>query len=609
MAKNKFEILLDFLFNRKGVDDAKIGMGEVASSASKAGDQSANAQKKSKEETQRGTKAVKEQKTAYETLSGAVEKFAAKAKSILTGLTIGAVAAATAGIWQLTKTLKEFAGQELSETDVVSALKTMGQYTDTYRDKLIQLAGQYQKTTGIGDDMWLKAAGQLTRFGMNAGNVDNVFNALKNLTGLMDGNFQSAVSAMQRALEGEFSMFSRYGIAVETTGDKIADLNQLMLMLEQKGAGLLEARAQTLAGKWQTLQNALSDFRKEIGRTVTESSGLKDGLQWLAEKFDQLTESAQSGKLHEVLAQASETVGSWARQIADIIDQINSVEDLKVVASVVGEWIKEKLIEGGTAVAAYLMKQAPLIGLAIGQAAKSAMVGKFNESEEINRRTNQAVYGSDTPNLFKDGLAAVLGLDPKFQAERGVQKEAFLREKAVEKGESFAGTIALSDASQQSLSERIASALWESRNKSNTSNDSARLLEILEQGLSGEVLDAAIQGLELTAEDMELLAAYAENLNDSAGKTVESIHSVTEKTKQSADSAVKAADEAVKSNERIQTAMTRSGDSALQSAQVAERNIRLTEQAFIILNSLAARQAKMEYAVNNLDGQIRLQRI
>ena len=420
MAKqSKLEILLNFLLNRKGIDDAKAAMKDAGNAAAdandkaadssdkaaaavekqrsvwqrlkdgfrawgeeikaaysgtenaanKAGDAAEKSQKKAKSEAEKNNRELEKQKTIYESLAGAVESFGARAKKVLAGLAAGAIATAAAGIWQLTKALKEFASQELGEADVVSALKAMGQYTDEYREKLFNLANQYQKTTGIADDMWLKAAGQLTRFGMNAGNVDQVFNALKNLAGLMDGNFDTALSAMSRAMEGEFGMFSRYGIVIETTGDKITDLNNLMLMLEQKGAGLLEARAETLAGKWQSLKNAISDFREEIGRTVTEASGLKDGLQWLAEKFDQLTESAKSGKLHEILSDAADKVRQFAENISAVIEQIHSFDDLKAVLSEVGIIIKEQLEAAAGAFLAYIAEKAPGVFVDVMEAA------------------------------------------------------------------------------------------------------------------------------------------------------------------------------------------------------------------------------------------------
>jgi len=381
-----------------------------------------------------------------------LEKIRDRIASMAKGALVAGIGAVTAGIWQLTSALKAFARQELSEFDMESALKQMGQYTDQYRDKLIRLSQQYQQSTNIGDEMWLKTFAQLTRFGMHAGNVDKVAEATKNLAALMDGNLQGAMLAMQRALEGEFSMFSRYGIKLDLTGDKVKDLDNLMVMLAQKGGGLLEARAETLSGKLSGLRNAISDFREEVGRTITESTGLKDGLDFLRGKFNELEESAKSGTLHEILKQAGAAVRNWAKQIADVVDQIDSVQALKVVAEEIGAWLKEKLIEAGVEISNFLATKAPEIGWMIGKAAFEAMLPGSKDSMS-NAQTaaarEAATEGGQHKVYSKEWRANYKEIRLNTEAEN--------RKARWEKENSSKNEI--SDASPRSLKDRIDSRL------------------------------------------------------------------------------------------------------------------------------------------------------
>jgi hypothetical protein len=513
-------------------------------------------------------------------------------KSAATGLAIGALGALAAAFWQLTKAVQEFAGQELGEVAMSSALKQMGQYTEAYEQKILNLANQYQKTTGVGDEMWLKAAGQLTRFGMTSKNVDQVFKALSNLTGLMDGNFDGAVMAMQRALEGEFGLFGRLGIQLDLTGDKTVDLSNLMTQLAEKGGGAMEALAGTLAGKKNTLVNSISDFREEVGRTLSESLGLKDGLQWLSEKFDALTKSATDGKLHTILTDAGTAVQNWAKQVGDIISQINDLEDLKIVAGIIGDWLKDKLIEGGQKAANFILEKAPIIGSAIAE----SMANYLSTEKEAEKRASQKLYGSDSPSIFSK---AAWGLDPEYRQESRRQMGVVSQEQGNARGQELAAQIEISAASQQSLADKIIAAL--TTKASQPKNDSERLTQALENGLSGEALDKLVTGLELTAEDLELLADYIETFSTSGSDTVQSAQKVQEETIKSLE-AVKASHTSVESTLRSAAA------AATATAQVSAQTIQVTQQVVATVVLQGAQLSSMASDIQRINAQLRSMR-
>lgn len=304
MAKqSKLELMLRFLLDKSGVSQAKAEIDFLKDKITSI-----------KDAVQTGFGSVKK----------GVEVFFAPLKAVA----VPAIGAVTAALGLAGKALKEFAGQQLGEADVISALKAMGQYTEQYKDKIIDLASAYQNSTGIADDFWLSAFGQLSRFGMNAGNVDQVAEALKNLTGLMGGNIDTATDALSKALQGQFDTFSRFGIVVKQSGDKLKDFDNLVKELNSKGAGLLEARAQTLSGKWQALKNQANEVFEAIGTKLASSLNVGGAVDTIKSKLATVTTSVQNGGLGALLEKAGESLRQkiedgyhWAENIAKAIQE------------------------------------------------------------------------------------------------------------------------------------------------------------------------------------------------------------------------------------------------------------------------------------------------
>ncbi len=205
--------------------------------------------------------------------------------------TAGAVTLAIGALRRGLRELKESIGllkvQELAEIDISSALANAGELTDEYREKLQQLAASHQDLTGVGDETWLKLFSQLTRFGMHSGNVDEVSDALLNLTAIMDGRAEPAAMLLQRALEGQFEMFARYGITLEKTGDQTKDLQNLFEMLADKAGGKLEARQNSLTVATERHKAAVGDLKEVLADVL--------GLDTMARNWhDNWTDAAQA---------------------------------------------------------------------------------------------------------------------------------------------------------------------------------------------------------------------------------------------------------------------------------------------------------------------------
>lgn len=138
------------------------------------------------------------------------------------------------------KSLQEFAAAQRNVAALDAVLAQNGQLTDEYRERLQELAGQLQRTTAIADDQWVAVLTKLTQFGANPGNIERYAAAVKNLAGIV-GDVDTAATLVSRALQGNFEMFSRYGISVGEAGSQTEKLDNLMRQLAQRGGGVCGA--------------------------------------------------------------------------------------------------------------------------------------------------------------------------------------------------------------------------------------------------------------------------------------------------------------------------------------------------------------------------------
>jgi hypothetical protein len=183
------------------------------------------------------------------------------------GATVAALGLAAEGI---RRSVKEFAAAEEQYAKLDAALAQTGLLTDGYREQLNNLAGELQKTTGVADDEWLGVLKVLTQFGSRPESIGMDVEAVKNLAGLLGGDLNTAAMLVGRAVQGNFELFTRYGITLDENASKTEKLQQLYETLARRGGGQLEAANRTQLGQWRQLKNALSDLGEAIGSRISQ---------------------------------------------------------------------------------------------------------------------------------------------------------------------------------------------------------------------------------------------------------------------------------------------------------------------------------------------------
>lgn len=174
--------------------------------------------------------------------------------------------------------ISSFAVGETSLAKLNTALANSGNLTESYKNKLEALAASRSKSTAIDDRKYIGVFTTLTKFGASPENIDKYTRAVENLAGFMGGDIEQAATLFGRAMQGNVEMLGRYGISVDRSKSQTQQLQDVMLQLEVKGGGQLQAMADTTEGALAKLGNSFDRLKEKVGGFLTSLAG-KDGLK------------------------------------------------------------------------------------------------------------------------------------------------------------------------------------------------------------------------------------------------------------------------------------------------------------------------------------------
>lgn len=268
-----FLIKIKSLFDGKGTDDATKSVESLGGASDRSSGQLGGLENASSSAANATRDLGDSQDKTNSTMgaaAGTIAKFAA------------AAAAAKGAYDLLANSVEAYAQKQQAVAGLDASLAARGQLTREYREELQALAGELQSLTAVGDDAWYQVFQKLTQFGADRTNIEQYTHAVKNLAGFMGGDVTSAAELFGRALEGNFSALSRYGIKVDQSASQTDKLNQLMEQLATRGGGVMEARARTLAGSMDQVNNVVGDLMASLGQMINQQGGLNTFLQdWI----------------------------------------------------------------------------------------------------------------------------------------------------------------------------------------------------------------------------------------------------------------------------------------------------------------------------------------
>jgi hypothetical protein len=173
--------------------------------------------------------------------------------------------------------------QRQAEMKALAAIRLRGEFTDAAFEKLQRFNFAVQQATAIGDEQLLQLQKTLSAMGVMPEQLEKATQATIGLAEATGTNLQSAARLAARALGGETTALTRYGIEAETAAEASEELNRLF--------EIAKVRTQTLGGRVDRLQGNFGDLEEVMGDAITRSGALNesvDGLNALVVEMQQI---------------------------------------------------------------------------------------------------------------------------------------------------------------------------------------------------------------------------------------------------------------------------------------------------------------------------------
>ena len=200
--------------------------------------------------------------------------------------------------------------QAIAVAKLESVLKSTGNTAGLTSRELQRYAAELQRQTTFGDEATIEAMARLLTFkSISKDLFKNTIASAQDLATIMGTDLNSAVLQLGKALENPelgLTMLRRTGISFTTEqieqvkklleqGKKYEAQLLILTEVQSKFGGAAKSAAETAAGAWKQVGNALGDLMEAFGSGVEKSKGFANSLKsW----FEVLTDVAMSKRLN-----------------------------------------------------------------------------------------------------------------------------------------------------------------------------------------------------------------------------------------------------------------------------------------------------------------------
>jgi phage-related protein len=268
MASN--EIKVDFIL--KGINDAKKSLDGVNKEVSKI----SSSQKKLSSSFSGFGNSIKGIGNSFKGIASSVFSLSGAATAFIAAFSV--------------KKLVDAANiQEDAINALNTALKISGNFTDEASQNFQDYASSLQQVSKFGDEAILQNAALI----QSLAQLDNegLKGATKGAIDLAAGlgiDLASASNLVGKALTGQTSVLTRYGIQVRKGSNDAETLTNVLDALNQKFGGAAAAQLNTFSGATQSATNAFGDLLEEVGFLITKNPALIKGVNQAKKIFEEL---------------------------------------------------------------------------------------------------------------------------------------------------------------------------------------------------------------------------------------------------------------------------------------------------------------------------------
>jgi hypothetical protein len=352
----------------------------------------------------------------------------ASAAKVVAAATLAMTAAAIVSV-------RSYMKQQSAEEELAAAIINRGKAVDDILPKYKEFAAAMQKLTIYGDEAILSNMAYGMNLGITADQMEEATKAAIGLAGKYKLDLRAAMMLVGRASQGQTEMLTRYGIVLDKTLNKEQKFNAL-LKIGSGAFGLAEAEAKTLRGSLTALRNVWGDLLETIGQQISDGTNLKGLFGDLQERITSFTSSLKESKFVEI----------WAEKLRGLVDDVLTIMDAIAGGGEKGKAAWEGLKRWGVDMAkeagAVLLSYAPIIGDAIGTAARAAFKGARTAMNRRVGAAEQLAAERGGKSLNRWDQLGILGMGPQSAeiSRRAAQAKAqALREQGQALAAKFAG--------------------------------------------------------------------------------------------------------------------------------------------------------------------------
>lgn len=180
------------------------------------------------------------------------------------------------------------AQQDEAQQKLNFALANTGRFTEDSAKSFADFATELSKASKVGDEVILANAALIQSYtNLSEEGLKRATQASLDFSTVTGKSMEETSVLIAKAAEGNIESLRRYGIFVESTGDKAKDYEKVLEAIEKKSSGAAAASAQTFAGAQFQLANALGEVQEELGSLITQNPVFTQGINLAAKALQE----------------------------------------------------------------------------------------------------------------------------------------------------------------------------------------------------------------------------------------------------------------------------------------------------------------------------------
>lgn len=290
---------------------------------------------------------------------GKVEGRFKRLTSLLKGGLVAASLAAVAALAGLVRGLRSSVDAAKAQEDAVkrldTALGSLGPTAAGVSARLQEYATELQGITTAGDETIIGGQALLASFTKNEDEIRAATAAALDLSAATGTDLSAAFLLLGKAVSGETSSLSRYGISLDEGLSKSEKFAAAIAKINEQFGGQAAAQAQTFSGTVAQVSNAFGDLEEQVGFAITKNEEIIGQLRRLRDTLSDPATQKSAAALGEGLV----SIGSNAAELVVAIP--NLAAGLGSLFDAFGKFDAEKTGGGFAAVGRELANWADII--------------------------------------------------------------------------------------------------------------------------------------------------------------------------------------------------------------------------------------------------------